>query len=68
MGITEALLALIQYAPGAISEISQVYNAVKSDLSGTDVQTIDAALAQAIAADAQATANADAALDAASKR
>lgn len=68
MGIAEAILALIQFAPAAISEITAVYNAVKGDLSATDQVAIDNALTQAQAADAAATARADAALDAASKR
>lgn len=68
MGIAEAILALIQFAPAAISEVTAVYNAVKGDLSATDQATIDQALANAQSADAMATATADAALDAASKR
>lgn len=68
MGIAEAILALIQFAPAAISEVTAVYNAVRDDLSTTDQATIDAALAHAMDADAIATAKADAALDAASKR
>lgn len=68
MGIAEAILALIQFAPAAISEITAVYNAVKGDLSATDQVAIDNALTQAQAADAAGTAKADAALDAAAKR
>ena len=66
--IVTSILGLLQYAPQAISEITAVYNAVKSDMSATDQQTIDAALAKAIQADADATAQADAALDAAANR
>ncbi len=68
MGIAEAILALIQFAPAAISEITAVYNAVKGDLSQTDQIAIDNALTQAQAADAQATAKADSALDQAANR
>lgn len=68
MGIAEAILALIQFAPAAISEVTAVYNAVKGDLSATDQATIDQALANAQSADAAATKAADDALDAASKR
>lgn len=66
--IALSLLSLLQYAPQAIAEITAVYNAIKGDLSATDQATIDAALANAIAQDAQATAAADQALDAAAKR
>lgn len=66
--IALSLLSLLQYAPSAITEITAVYNAVKGDLSATDQATIDAALAAAIANDAQATAAADQALSDASKR
>jgi len=68
MGITEAILALIQFAPAAINEVTAVYNAIKGDLSTTDQAQIDAALANAQASDAAATAAADKALDDASKR
>lgn len=66
--IVQALLALIQNAPAAISEIKNLYGAVKTDLSSDDQATIDAALASAQTNDAAATAAADSALDAASKR
>ncbi len=66
--IVTSILSLLQYAPQAISEITAVYNAVKGDLSETDQITIDNALLQAQANDAQATAAADAALDDAAKR
>lgn len=65
--IVTSLLSLIQYAPQAISEITALYTAIKGDLSATDQATIDAALANAIAQDAQATAAADQALDQAAK-
>lgn len=68
MGIAEAILALIQYAPAAIDGIESVYAAVKGDLSNTEIDQIDAALAKAQAADAAATAKADTALDDAAKR
>lgn len=66
--LVTSLLGLIQYAPQAITEIQAVYAAIKGDLSATDQATIDAALAAAIASDAQATASADQALSDASKR
>ena len=65
--IVTSILSLIQYAPQAITEITALYNAIKSDLSASDQETIDAALAAAQAADATATAEADAALDQAAK-
>lgn len=68
MPIATAILALLQYAPSAISEITSLYNAVKGDLSATDQATIDAALAAAIANDATATAAADQALSDAANR
>lgn len=67
MPLAQIILALISAAPGAISEIINLYNAVKDDLSTTDQTTIDAALKAAQADDAQATAAADAALSAAAK-
>ena len=66
--LVEALLAIIKYAPGAITEATQLYNAVKADLSETDIQKIDAALADAQAQDAAATLAADKALDPAAQR
>lgn len=66
--IALSLLSLLQYAPQALAEITAVYNAIKGDLSATDQATIDAALANAIAQDAQATNAADQALDQAAKR
>lgn len=68
MPIATALLALIQYAPSAISEVRAVYAAIKGDLSETDIAQIDAALKTAEDTDALATMAADVALDAASKR
>lgn len=65
--IVTAILGLIQYAPQAISEVTALYNAVKADISETDQATIDAALLAAQQGDATATAQADAALDAASQ-
>ncbi len=65
--IVSALLTMIQYAPGAISEITALYNVVKADISSDDQVSIDNALTAAQASDAAATAQADAALDAASK-
>ena len=64
--IATAILALIANAPQAISEVTSLYNAVKSDLSDTDQASIDAALAAAQSDDAAATAAADAALTTAS--
>ena len=66
--IAQAILALIQNAPTAINEISNLYNVVKTDLSSTDQATIDAALKTAQDNDAAATARADAAADAAAGR
>ena len=68
MPIAELILGLIQAAPGAISEITALYHAVKTDLSSSDQATIDAALVAAQQSDAAATARADAALAAAAKR
>ena len=66
--IATAIIALITNAPQIINETISLYNAVRSDLSETDQQAIDAALASSQATDAQATATADAALDAAANR
>jgi len=65
--LVTSLLSLIQYAPAAITEIKAVYDAIKGDMSATDQQTIDSALAAAQQSDAAATQRADAALDAAAK-
>jgi hypothetical protein len=62
------LLGLLAYAPTAITEITALYNAIKGTFSPSDQATVDKALADAIAADAAATAKANAALDAAAKR
>ena len=67
MPLAQIILALIAAAPGAITEIINLYNAVKGDLSATDQAQIDAALKNAQTDDAQATAEADAALGAAAK-
>lgn len=66
--IASIILAAIQVAPQAIPEIIALYNAVKGDISETDQQSIDNALAAAQQADAVATAEADAALGAASQK
>lgn len=68
MGIAEAILAIIQSAPFLINEATTLYEAIRGDLSATEIDQIDEALAKAQAADAAATAKADAALDAAAKR
>lgn len=68
MPIATAILALIQYAPAAISEITTLYQAVKGDLSASDISQIDAALKAAQNADWAATQKADDALEAAAKR
>ncbi len=68
MPIATALLAIIQNAPFLINEATTLYQAVKGSLSATDISQIDAALAAAQAADATATAKADAALDDAANR
>jgi hypothetical protein len=67
MGTAELILALLQQAPQAITEITALYAAVKADLSETDQASIDAALASAQQADASATAQADSDLDTAAK-
>lgn len=61
------ILSLIQAAPGAITEITALYNAVKGVISNKDQATIDAALTAAQSSDAVATATADAALDVAAQ-
>lgn len=66
--VVTALLSLIQYAPQAITEVTALYNAIKSDISATDQATIDAALLASQQSDAVATAAADAALDDAAGR
>lgn len=66
--LVTAILAMIAQAPTAIVEITALYNAVKGALTTNDQEMIDEALAAAQASDARATARADAALDAASKR
>lgn len=66
--ILQAILALIQNAPTAITEITALYGAVKTSLSSDDQATIDAALASAQASDLAATNTADAALTAAANR
>lgn len=68
MTAAQLIIALISALPQAIPEITNLYNAVKGTLSTNDQATIDAALAAAQTSDGQATAAADAALDAASKR
>ncbi len=68
MGIAEALVAILANAPALVNEATVLYNAVKGSLSSDDQATVDAALAAAIESDSAATAKADAALDAASKR
>lgn len=70
MGISEiaqAFITLITNAPAIINETIAAYNAIKSDLSETDQTAIDQALATAQSQDAQATATADTALDAAAQ-
>lgn len=66
--IIQSILTLLTYAPQAVTEITALYNAVKSDISATDQDTIDAALLAAQQSDAVATAEADAVLDAAAGR
>jgi hypothetical protein len=67
MGTAQLILALLSQAPQAITEITALYNAVKSDISATDQQQIDAALASAQQSDAAATAQADTDLAAAAE-
>jgi hypothetical protein len=68
MPIATAILAIIQNAPFLINEAKTLYEAVKGDLSATDISNIDAALKAAQDSDAAATAAADAALDQAADR
>lgn len=68
MPIATAILALLQYAPSAISEITTLYNAIKRDLSATEIDQIDAALKAAQDADWAATQKADSALSDAAKQ
>jgi hypothetical protein len=68
MPIATAILAIIQNAPFLINEVTTLYQAVKNDLSPSDIEQIDAALASSQAADAAATAKADTALDDAAGR
>lgn len=68
VSLAPLILTLIQAAPGAITEITALYTAVKGDLSTEDQATIDSALAAAQGGDAQATATADSALDEAAAR
>lgn len=65
--IVQSILSLLTYAPQAITEITNLYNVIKADISETDQAKINAALLSAQQSDAAATARADAALDAASK-
>lgn len=67
MPLAAAILAIIQNAPFLINEATTLYQAVKDDLSPSDIEQIDAALASSQAADAAATVKADAALDAAAQ-
>jgi hypothetical protein len=66
--IAASILSLITQAPAAINAISSVYQVIRADLSLTDQDAIDKALAAAIAGDAAATKAADKALDEASRR
>lgn len=66
--VAQAILSLISNAPAEIDAIKAVYAAVKSSLSSDDQTAIDQALATAQQNDAAATAKADVALDAASKK
>jgi len=73
--IGSALLSIAENAPSFIgpaatilTDVISIYQEVKTELSATQVTAIDAALAQSQTDDANATASADAALDAASKQ
>lgn len=68
MGIAEAIITILTNAPMLINEATVLYNAVRHSLSSEDQATVDAALAAAQASDWAATAKADDALEAASKR
>lgn len=68
MPIAAAILAIIQNAPFLINEATTLYQAVKGDLSASDISQIDAALQAAKDADWKATSEADDALEDASKR
>lgn len=65
--IGTAILSIIQNAPTMISEAETLYTAFKNDFTNEDQAAIDAALASAQTGDSTATANADTALEAASK-
>lgn len=67
IALAPLILSLIQAAPGAISEITALYSAVKGVISTKDQATIDSALATAQFSDATATATADIALAAAAQ-
>lgn len=67
IALAPLILSLIQAAPGAISEITALYSAVKGVISTKDQATIDSALAAAQSSDATATAAADIALTAAAQ-
>lgn len=67
IALAPLILSLIQAAPGAISEITALYGAVKGVISTKDQATIDSSLAAVQSGDAQATMTADAALEKAAK-
>jgi hypothetical protein len=67
MGLAQLILALLTQAPAAITEITALYNTVKTDISSDDQATIDAALAAEQAKLAGEKAATDADLEAAEK-
>lgn len=67
MGYVQIILAAISAFPQALTEVQNLYAAIKADLSPQDQATIDQAFADAKTSDAAKTAAADAALTAASK-
>lgn len=62
------ILGLLAYAPQAITQINDLYQAIRHTFSPSDQAEIDQALAASQSADATSTAAAVAALDASSKR
>lgn len=62
------ILQLIAAFPQALTEITQLWAAIKGTFGATDQATIDKALADAQSGDAVSTAAADASLDAAQKK
>jgi hypothetical protein len=66
--IVQAILTILTIGPSVIDEATSIYNKVKADLSETDQAKIDQALADAQKSDADATEQADEALEQASQK